>query len=344
VKLRNAASMVRSLSATALLPLIACSSGQIAPVALPYPTSSQADNRTSLAGPTIAAFDRAGAARLEAQVAMGRIRIHHEVYAPHITDHRTMILADGSEVALPPDYGDSLAGRSNLRLMGSTVPACGWSGNNPPPCSDNTGAFRRVYSGPGLSGADATIVGGTIENPNGAPDQGYIYIEGWTSPNTTDSEAGIFLNQAGYYFYYSTPQTGMKVVSSPHFPVGDTMQLFVSSGSKCCFIAVTLWDSTCGKLGDPNCTIEVDPNANGWVGNCCIMARMSTIGQRDGDDFTDGTEFGPSVWSGVQQSTGTTGPVKFVPAGYQRYPKDTSKVIVQFQDADDETDTIDLHS
>ncbi len=314
--------MTRSLGAMSLLFVAACSSGQLAPAGLTNGTPSQPAGQTALARGTIAALDQARAAKLEAEVAMGRISIHHKSYSPRLTDHHTMILADGSEVALPPDFGDGLADRFSMRLAGSTDPACGWTGNNPPPCSDNTGAFRRVYGGPGLSGANATIVGGTFENPSNSTDQGYIYIEGWHAPSTTNSEAGVFLNQGGYYFYTSTPQTGLQVVNSPHFPVGDTMQLFVASGNAGKgFIAVTLWDSSCGKLGDPNCTIEADPDANGWLGNCCIFGRMSTIAQQ-GDDFTDGSEFGPSVWSDVQQSTGTTGPVNFVPAGYQRYPKD----------------------
>ena len=85
--------------------------------------------------------------------------------------------------------------------------------------------------------------------------------------------------------------------------------------------------------------------APGWVESCCIIARMSAIAQ-ESNDFTNSDDFGPAVWSSVVQGVGSEGgnpdDPPFVPAGYQDWPNDTTRILVDFTDADDETDTIDL--
>ena len=341
------------LLAVSLVAIAGCSSGSVAPsTSIPNQIIRPQSLNQSAPMATMAALVRTQLRKFLSDLGRHRFSANRKFYRPRLTRHHTMILADGKEVALPPGFKEratsSVSTNPSSVIVPNASPTCTpqWVGNTPPSC-DSNGPFRSVYSAPGLTGVGATIIGSNFSNPSGDADSGYIYFEGWPGPNQQSSEVGIFLSDGAYFFYTSTPSTGMEVTETPSFPVGDTMLLLLgggtcSTGTGTCLAAI-LEDLTCGNL--PQCEILADVPATGWVESCCIIARMSAIAQ-ESNDFTNSDDFGPSVWSSVVQGVGSEGgnpdDPPFVPAGYQDWPNDTTRIVVDFTDADDETDTIDL--
>jgi hypothetical protein len=278
-----------------------------------------------------------------------------------VTNHHTVITPEGDEIALPPDY-QSGAERE------SAPPPCSWSGYDPPDCSGNTGAFRRVYNPNFVSGGDGYVT--TYDNsltlpPNIGEDEGgdtgYDYIEGWpaSGPDETlgsNSEGGIYFVPAcltgtgpcaddggvhnAYYRAYVAEPGGEYYYGTHHFTPGDTMLIDVSAGDSTSgnanHIGVIVYDTSCPTT--ENCNDLFLLADYGWTGPCCIMARMTTIAQDGGDNFTSGEEYGPQQWYSADLGGGTN------PYGYQCWPKDESRVIVDFDSETQETDTIDLHT
>jgi hypothetical protein len=274
-----------------------------------------------------------------ADLLAGRLPPDPDVYHPKITKHHTMILRDGTEAVLPNDMWSSFPASGSAC---ATPPP--WKGKVPPD-KDGDGPFRRVYSTPGWVGAQGIVVGdgGSFQSS----ETGYAYISGWPgvgSPN--NSEVGVQYNtgKQNYSFYEAVP--GQFVVGTTRWPPGDTLQIFIAadwSGSGSCAsgcVAGTVYDLTCSPSG--KCYDAANLPSNGWdSSNCCLFSRMTTIAQRQCNDFTDGSMFGPVAWSATYMAPGSGTP--FATAGYQRWPKDKTKIIVDFVNPQTETDSIDLH-
>jgi hypothetical protein len=102
----------------------------------------------------------------------------------------------------------------------------------------------------------------------------------------------------------------------------------------------------------------------GWTpSNCCIMARMTTIGQTDPTyEFYEGAKFGPVTWSGVELAAaaptpapGSTtlpltgkepawsgGGTQNWPPANKKWPANLNRVVATGVSPTGETDTIDL--
>lgn len=294
--------------------------------------------------------------KIFAELVSGRIRPKSNGIAGRVTNHHTVIGPDGSEIPLPPDFPSKLI--SNM--------SCSWVGTTPPNC-DNNGAFRRVYSLPYGGAGSANIVGSnsTLTMPpnsglKSGADTGYIYFEGWPGPRTTNSEAGLVFYPAcaiavclpyavypHYVAYLAIPKKGGTeyYFGTNYYSPGDYMALYISpvtgtciySGKDC--IAVTVQDLTCGSANDPACIDKFVKVDSGWYNRCCILARMTTIAQNGGNDFTNNEAFGPADWSNAYMNGGTANP-----AGTQCWPNDSTKVIVQWYGEIQENDFIYLHS
>jgi hypothetical protein len=142
-------------------------------------------------------------------------------------------LDDGDFAAEPPsddlyDRSDSTSNVGDISPM-YTSPPCvapqnGWIGSAPPACvaSGSTGgAFRRQYTAPGLSQAEAyvTLPNSSATMPQGNPplddDTGYVYFEGFPGVKTSNSESGFQYSatpqHTWYTFYVKGP--GGKTIS-----------------------------------------------------------------------------------------------------------------------------------
>ena len=233
----NPRSIAICLSLAVSLCVVACSSGSVAPsTSIPNQiTRPQSVNQlTPMA--TMAALVRARLRKFLSDLGRHHFSANRKFYRPRLTRHHTMILADGKEVALPPGFKDRATSSVSTNLSSVIVPNASptctpqWVGNTPPSC-DLNGPFRSVYSAPGLTGVGATIIGSNFSNPSGDADSGYIYFEGWPGANQQSSEVGVFLSDGAYFFYTSTPSTGMEVTETPSFPVGDTLLLLLGGGT-----------------------------------------------------------------------------------------------------------------
>ena len=247
-------------------------------------------------------------------------------------------LPDGQTIPAPDDSGREALGSS------PQVQSFGWSGYIPP-SSDSSGPFRRAYSYPSLAYLNFYDVYTPLSANLLSGDDGYIYVEGWQGPNASNVEGGIFLNlgQRNYSMYIHGP--GGYYGGTTRFPPGDDMGIILETGASGWPCSVS-----CANAYVADFTRGTSDwgsiSAAGWTGNCCIFAHMTTIAQTGGNNFRDGSLFGPVNIVDSFQGTEVQGvhhPVPFVPAGFQSWPNNSSCVSVRYKNQDAESDTINLN-
>jgi len=273
-----------------------------------------------------------------------------------------MRLPDGDHFTIPPD--ELQPASASPDASSTCLNPNAWNGNVPPTC-DNNGAFRRAYSRPAVNEGIALIqlpLVTTMPSPppkNG--DTGYIYIEGWPGPKTTNSEAGLQYSSVNHWYtLYVKPSTGTGYLSTYHFRAGDLVALGVQafdegpypgsfcSGSTCIDGGASDMTPNCQPSGSYVCRDENLVNDPSWVNNCCIFARMTTMAQTPSNVFNDASKFGPVPWSGAElclfiSAANPSSCSLWTAGGYQNWPSDTTRVIVTNFSSTGETDEIDLH-
>jgi len=299
-------------------------------------------------------------------------------------------IVDGEVVSGPPDDSPPVsetqpptAGAVSPQATPSATPTpnCNtFNGTVPPPCT-STGPFRRVYSAPNYSYAlaNVTFPKAILTMPTYPPyhgDTAYAYMEGWlsTTPNAGNSEFGFqysanyhcyYLyartsNPSGYYIYvlnnkpvrYSSSQTVTFAMAG--YVVANQDDLHMS--------AIGTANVSCGVPGSTKTTHTCLSHGHipdvGWTASdCCIMARMTSIGQKNPENynwFYDGVKFGPIAWSGAELAetaptplpSSTTLPFATEPpwtaAGVQNWPPLQNKIAVTYTSGAAETDSINL--
>lgn len=267
-------------------------------------------------------------------------------------------LMDGS-ISHPPD--DSIS-RSKEPAEpgpdGSTPdPTCSPTSWNPatgtpPPCT-NTGLFRRVYSVAGYNGGIAYVTLPVVATPmptNPPPDgsTGYTYFEGWPVAGGDVLEGGYqYSADHNWYTLYLRTTTPVSYwISTNHFEPNQTLRLSLWGYSQSnCQSCITVIGRGliygCGQCVDEEPQFQ-QANGNWGSGTCCVMARMTTIGQ-DSNNFHQGYEYGPIGWASAdlcQPTQGTEYCTFGWTGGAQSWPPDSHIINVNYVDLQDETDTI----
>lgn len=303
-------------------------------------------------------------------------------------------LIDGEVVKGPPDDSPPGEEHLVPQAVVEGVPApaatqnCNaFNGYVPPPCT-STGPFRRVYSGPGYSYALATLIlpatittmptappwSGTGPTPTPVPngDTGFVYFEGWVTKNTSggNSEFGFqysaLHNWYSAYFKTYSPQAQLYVQTNhwtPATPVTLAMGGYTIANQN--YLHVALLGTTKEVCKNSPYTSPVSPNLclahahslnAGWTpSGCCIMARMTSIGQVLPNKFYDGVAFGPIMWSKAELAASvptpnpgsTTLPFNtkdpaWSGGGSQNWPPYLNKIVVTDATNTGETDTLNL--
>jgi hypothetical protein len=209
-------------------------------------------------------------------------------------------LVDGEVVPEPPAEPPGAENQAqSLVPVATATPNCkGFNGDVPPPCTV-TGPFRRVYSGPGNSFALAHVTLPEVTTmPTGKSpvdgDTGYVYFEGWPNPTAGNSEFG---------FQYSATNKWYSLYARTSNPVGYFIFVFngvpvhylptntvtfalagytIANKSYLHLAAIGRSDVSCGSASGSivhTCLAHDHLLDAGWTpSNCCIMARMTTIG------------------------------------------------------------------
>jgi hypothetical protein len=295
-------------------------------------------------------------------------------------------IIDGEVVPGPPDDSPpagELAPQSATASgpVPAATPNCTtFVGTVPPPCTA-TGPFRRVFSAPGNSFALAhlTLPAKITTMPPGKTplngDTGFVYFEGWTdaNPNAGNSEFGFQYSATNNwytpYFRTNNPVAYEVLGSAPKVPIHylPSTQLtfalagYTIGGQSYLHIAVIgTTVGTCVAAGSKTpthlCLGHLHTPDAGWTPSaCCILARMTTIGQKAANKFYDGVSFGPITWSGVELAPTAPAPAPgsttlpltgkeppWTSAGSQNWPPELNKVVVAGVTSTGETDTIDL--
>ncbi len=219
----------------------------------------------------------------------------------------------------------------------SNPPYSGWHDNAPPNC-DPSGTFVRTFTKPGRAAAEAIISlpdniykSGPIELPTAArpPAVGFVYIEGWPGPKTSNSEGGLHYNAGSdkYTLYIAVPGVPEQDVANWTVRPNSLVYLRVGSDENaadtttlprrkapksckpgCIELIVAVFDGNCspGVLCIDR-QLELSP---GWKANCCIFGRMTSIGTPMQYSFSGGYKFGPITWSSLFTET-KTGSAKY---------------------------------
>jgi hypothetical protein len=299
-------------------------------------------------------------------------------------------IIDGEVVSGPPDDSPPVsetappaAGAASPQATATATPTpnCNtFNGTVPPPCT-STGPFRRVYSAPNYSYAlaNVTFPKPILTMPTYPPyhgDTAFAYMEGWlsTAPNAGNSEFG-FQYSANYHCYYLYARTsnpsGYYIYVLNDKPVrylSSQTVTFAMAGylaqnqDELHMSAIGTANVSCGVPGSKKTTNTCLSHGHvpdkGWVeSDCCIMARMTSIGQKNLQGynwFYDGVTFGPIAWSGAELAetaptplpSSTTLPFATEPpwtaAGVQNWPPLQNKIVVNYTSGAAETDTINL--
>jgi hypothetical protein len=306
-------------------------------------------------------------------------------YAPSPAPGRPgYYIIDGEIEKGPPDDSPPLSTQRPLRHRApsplATMNCSTFQGSVPPPCT-NTGPFRRVYSAPGYSFtlANLTLPAKISTMPTAAPgskvpidgDTGFIYFEGWvtSNPNGGNSEFGFQYSALHnwYSVYYKTYSPKYQLIFQRfHWVPGSVVTFAIAgyavSGQNNLHVAligttqetctVTVGTTPTGHL----CLAHGHSPDAGWTpSTCCIMARMTTIGQTVSNAFYDGSAFGPIRWSGAELAPRAPAPAPgsttlpltgseppWSGGGSQNWPPQLNKIVVTGAGATGETDTVDL--
>jgi hypothetical protein len=271
---------------------------------------------------------------------------------------------DGRIFPMPDD--DSTPSGDGGVLVPAASTTCSitkWSGSAPPPC-DTTGPFRRAYSPGAYSGMSAYIQLPSTNSgmPKGSTTVvGYVYVEAWPGVNTSNSEYGLQYSATNNWYTQYIKSDGHGDTNAntkaKSFRPGDK---FVIEVQELSYAAGMCTSPPCfgGEVIDSNPTCEssgfdcydswVINSDPAYVINCCFWARMTSIAQSAGNNFTDGFEFKNIAWSGAElgKYPGQIGlPLKFsswTNGGAQDWPNDTTRIIVSSYSVTSETDSIDL--
>jgi len=313
---------------------------------------------------------------------------------PEIPGRPGYYLIDGDVVKGPPDDSPPRtnaapqAATEGVPAPLATENCDTFAGAVPPPCTD-TGPFRRVYSDTGYSYALARLVlpAHITTMPTGAPwpggahptptplngDTGYVYFEGWYKGNVNagNSEFGLQYSAKNnwyspYYKTYGPNKTELHWQLNHWLP--STAITFAIAGytlDKAQYLHVALIGTTTEACKPDVITSPENPHLclahdhaldPGWSSSaCCILARMTTIGQTLPNKFYDGVSFGPISWNDVELAKNaptpapgsttlplTGGQPAWQGGGSQNWPPQLDKIVVAGESADAETDTVDL--
>jgi hypothetical protein len=279
------------------------------------------------------------------------------------------MLRDGTVITGPandPAVLRSAALRRELSLDDDTCTNPAWSSNvtgMAPPACDSTGAFRRAYStNRALGEGDATVY---VPSQTGMPsppgyddDTGYIYIELWPTNNLSDPSEGGLVYDAGYdrlNLYTSDSVDGFligKVNFQTNTYVGFDSYVGVEWNAgedmkwTCTGIETEAGDST-HTLYDSHATTPCPAGFELSLPNSVWVARMTTIGEKHGNHFEDGSDFKGIQWIGAGDEyyddvLGDLAPWDQF-NGFQKWPNDSTKIIVNYVDQQDETVEINFH-
>jgi hypothetical protein len=265
-------------------------------------------------------------------------------------------LNDGEVMRMPPDDSSAPNGGSCERFSGDVPPSC-----------TTTGAFRRMFSKPGMSyitnglGPVASNTHAMPRGPSGP--QGYYYLEGWPLANLNgpNTEGGLQYSAANNWLvpYEKVPSATNAAVRE--LWVG-TKRFLVNPAPIICLIASTSRTSsfaedcpknqTCAVVliagscagAKYNCNEWNDLPDAGWsVKQCCVLASMMTIAESS-DAFSNGDLLGPTLQTVGACTSDETACSSLGMAGAQSFPNDPTRIVVQsFGGLGQEMDSIDLH-
>jgi hypothetical protein len=221
---------------------------------------------------------------------------------------------------------------------------------NPPPFT-GTGAYRRVYSHSAYSYVSANVYlpGSNAISLHGG-DTPYVYTGGWGLNGAGAVDAGFQYSPTfnDWSLFASGEGVGRLDYGdrSTRFAANQTLSLtfaVVQAGANVDLVvtAVGVQVNTSNVLTESLTLV----NVAGWsVGGQNTLKRMTSIAQ-NGDQFNDGSYMNGVVWSNSMIGNSAADATPWLAAqtgGFQSYPTTPGIVNVQFINAGNETDSINL--
>jgi hypothetical protein len=243
---------------------------------------------------------------------------------PKLKNYRIVQLADSWHASQTPSTQlsnplETPDVTTNFACSSSGPYSTAWNGNAPPNCDlvgNSAGPFRGVFSVPGKVAAQGwvTVPDSSATMPTDGNGGGFIYIEGWPKPGTTNAEGGLAYAAAANDYapyvagpgnpehidagYTISPNTQVLIfegavinntVTYPPSEKGDQCSTY--GGCAAFYFAYPIpGDIYTDKVRIP------DAGMNPNIAGCCIFQRMTSIGIKKTQMYV-GTQGPPSVWS-----------------------------------------------
>jgi hypothetical protein len=227
-----------------------------------------------------------------------------------------------------------------------------------PPVFPGTGPYHRVYSDSAYSYMSANVyLPGSSQIHLVGSDTPYVYTGGWGLNGAGAVDAGfqysptynnwaLFAGGAGYSQQGAGPD---------RFSASQTVSLsfaVVAAGANITDLIVTATGLDGGNFSNgyvgngqiimESVTLAVNTANTGWVaGGSNTLKRMTSIAQSP-QNLTDGSYINGVVWSNVMLGQTSANAVAWSGGGSQSYPSTPGVVSVNYIDAANETDSINL--
>jgi hypothetical protein len=213
-----------------------------------------------------------------------------------------------------------------------------------------TGTYRRVYSHSGYSRMSSYVtLPGSSSISMHTGDTAYVYMGGWGTNGQGAVDAGFQYSPTNNNWSLFMSAAGVGRVDDPGTRFSASQSVFlkflvVQQGSRTTLEVIANGTDINGVAVQRQLTLQ---NVPGWsVSGTNTLKRMTSIAQ-SGDHFSDGSYLDGVHWYSSMIGTTQSNMHPWAAAdtgGYQSYPSTPGVVTVQYVNAGEETDSINLNA
>ena len=229
--------------------------------------------------------------------------------------------------------------------MGCHVAVAGYV----PPAFPGTGPYRRVYSDTGASYLSVSVfLPGSSQVAMSGSDTAYVYVGGWGASGAGAVDAGFQYSPT--FNNWSLFAAGVGVgrinygTSATRMAANQTVLLSfaVTQSGTNVNLTVQATGTQINGAGLVTQSLALS-NVAGWSpGGQNTLKRMTSIAQSGGDNFTSGSRIAGVAWTNAVIGLDAASAVAWTGGGAQSYPTTPGVVSVQYTNAANEIDAINL--
>ncbi|MFM7206643.1 MAG: hypothetical protein ACKO4T_08250 [Planctomycetaceae bacterium] len=218
-----------------------------------------------------------------------------------------------------------------------------------PPTFTGTGPYRRVYSATGASYLSVSVfLPGSSQVTMSGSDTAYVYVGGWGANGAGAVDAGFQYSPTFNNWSLFAAGVGVGRVnygtSATRMAANQTVQLSFAVTQSGTNVTLTV-QATGTQINNAGLVTQSVALANvaGWSpGGQNTLKRMTSIAQVGGDNFTSGSRIAGVAWTSAVIGLDAASAVTWTGGGVESYPTTPGVVSVQYTNAANEIDAINL--